>query len=530
MNKSNPLRNLAVAGFVCLLAASCSDLTDDDGTTLPDGKYPMTFTASVDGLTATRATTDNSSQWAGGEEVNIQVGSDSKTYTAASNGTLTCADGFYWQDKNSVNVAAWYPMNFSLTNIADQSQSDNYAKLDFLYSPQKEVPFNTTATLNFGHRMAKVTATLQAGGGLTSSDLNGAAVKFYGYTTATVDCAAGTITKPSNNSWITAYQSGSSYSALLIPQSPFPGGEKFISVTIGSNTYYYTPQSGDADTEAGKAYNYTITVHKSGILVSADGWQSMGEVTGTNDTNPSYTITVVTENLTDVAITNTTQEKVTESSRSFQYAFNATENPVLTFKTGSGYEVTGVQMEGIVKNNFECICENDTYTYRYTLSDVHSDVRIDVATVLYNRPAAPQVGDFLYEDGTFSHETLYLKTCAGVFYSQYNAVALHNAGRVYWRSGYTNSEMNNKINAYQPKVKNKNWYLPDRGTCHDLSNANSPDGKVAAAIAKAGGTSLGKVWTSDNTGAGYQSWVDLSTGEGDNSNDATLDVRAFLHY
>lgn len=140
MNKSNPLRNLAVAGFVCLLAASCSDLTDDDGTTLPDGKYPMTFTASVDGLTATRATTDNSSQWAGGEEVNIQVGSDSKTYTAASNGTLTCADGFYWQDKNSVNVTAWYPVNFSLTNIADQSQSDNYAKLDFLYSPQKRFP------------------------------------------------------------------------------------------------------------------------------------------------------------------------------------------------------------------------------------------------------------------------------------------------------------------------------------------------------------------------------------------------------
>ena len=61
MNKSNPFRHLAVAVFACLMAASCSDVTDD-GTALPDGKYPMTFTASVDGLSApnpaSRATTD----------------------------------------------------------------------------------------------------------------------------------------------------------------------------------------------------------------------------------------------------------------------------------------------------------------------------------------------------------------------------------------------------------------------------------------------------------------------------------------
>lgn len=49
---------LCFACMAALTAASCTDDTDD-GSRLPDGACPMTFTASVDGLTATRATTDN---------------------------------------------------------------------------------------------------------------------------------------------------------------------------------------------------------------------------------------------------------------------------------------------------------------------------------------------------------------------------------------------------------------------------------------------------------------------------------------
>ena len=58
-----------------LLFSSCAP-GEESG--LSDGKYPMTFTAQVDGLTATRATSDNS--WAGGEEVAIQIGGEVKKY------------------------------------------------------------------------------------------------------------------------------------------------------------------------------------------------------------------------------------------------------------------------------------------------------------------------------------------------------------------------------------------------------------------------------------------------------------------
>lgn len=525
-------RNLVAAGMLCFAATSCSDDGDADNR-LPDGRYPMTFTATVDGLAATRATTDNNSRWVGGEQISIQVGSKSKTYTAASDGTLTSTDGLYWQNKNSVNVMAWYPTDFSLTNITDQSQSDNYVKLDFLYSLQEEVPFNTTASLNFEHRMAKVTATLKAGSGLEDSDLQGATVKFYGYTNATVNCAAGTITSPNNNGWITACNTGgNSYSALLIPQSPFPAGGKFISVTIGSNIYYYIPQSGDADTEAGKAYNYTITVHKSGILVSADGWQSMGDVTGTNNTNPSYTITVVADNLTDVAITNTTKGTEAQSSIAFQYALNATENPVLTFKTNSGYEVNDVQIEGIVTNSF--MFDETSSTYQYTLSNVYSDVWIDVATVSYTQPATPQPGDFLYTDGTFSHETLFhIKTCAGVFYTKNQVVALHNAGR----SRSVNAEiiktgyLENTTYYYLPKVKDKSWHAPSVQECGNFYTAYSSSSSVIGERMKqAGGSVPGAIWTKDAWNINYQYWYNCSNGQSDNTNEATYDIRSFLTY
>ena len=116
---------LAMCSLLCslaLLAASCSDLTDDDGTTLPDGKYPMTFTAQVDGLTQTRAATADG-QWSSGDAVAVQVQQQQpggtpevKQYTPAGSGnsgvTLQAASGvtpFYWQTSGETkSVSAWY--------------------------------------------------------------------------------------------------------------------------------------------------------------------------------------------------------------------------------------------------------------------------------------------------------------------------------------------------------------------------------------------------------------------------------------
>jgi hypothetical protein len=284
MNQSNPFRHLAVAAFACLMAASCSDGTDD-GTTLPDGKYPMTFTASVGGLTATRATPDNS--WAGGEEVAIQIGSEVKKYTAANDGSLTIAENgtpFYWQTTSDITVNAWYPYSTTKPTVAElrvkanQSEGNNYQSSDYLEAVDATVTFNTPAALIFKHRTAKVVVTLKAGEGVT--DVANAAVTFVNQTG--VD-GGGTEVTPKNET----IDGVTTYTALVIPQQM--KDKKFIAVTLtNGNTYYYTPaQDNAADLQSGRQHTYDITVKHGYLEVSTNtggsAWGSDGsaeEVTG----------------------------------------------------------------------------------------------------------------------------------------------------------------------------------------------------------------------------------------------------------
>ncbi len=290
MNQSNPFRHLAVAAFACLLTASCNDVTDD-GTTLPDGTYPMTFTASVDGLTATRATPDNS--WAGGEEVAIQIGSEVKKYTAANDGSLTIAENgtpFYWQTTSDITVNAWYPYSTTKPTVAElrvkanQSEGNNYQSSDYLEAVDATVTFNTPAALIFKHRTAKVVVTLKAGEGVT--DVANAAVTFVNQTG--VD-GGGTEVTPKTET----IAGVTTYTALVIPQQM--KGKKFIKVTIGTGSaardYYYPPTgSTDANLEAGKQYNYTITVKKTGLEVTVTGNGTAWTNTSI-DTDPDAAVT-----------------------------------------------------------------------------------------------------------------------------------------------------------------------------------------------------------------------------------------------
>lgn len=271
-----------------LLFSTCAPGEETD---LPAGKYPMTFTAQVDGLTATRATSDNS--WAGGEEVAIQIGSEVKKYTAASGGNLTVASSgtpFYWQNTSDITVSAWYPYSAekpaadALTVKADQSQSDNYQLSDHLEADNATVTFQNP-TLAFKHRTAKVIVTLKAGGGVT--DISGATVKFLNQTG--VD-GGGTEVTPK-----TVISGTTTYTALLISQNL--QNKKFISVTLadgngGSNTYYYTPtQENEANLQGGKQYTYDITVKNGSLEVttntSSPQWQGGNDETVTGEEKKS---------------------------------------------------------------------------------------------------------------------------------------------------------------------------------------------------------------------------------------------------
>ena len=326
MNQSNPFRHLAVAGFACLMAASCSDVTDDS-ITLPDGKYPMTFTASVDGLAApnpaSRATTDVNGQtsWQENDPVAISMdgGANHKVYKISDAGIgAMIADGeantLYWQKSDETKtLAAWHPVSCTIGSntgsgeVSITDQRSGFGTLEnILHAPARDYAYSNggSVAFTFRHALAKVKVALKKGDGIEESDLSNAIVTFTGYTAGTLGYGGMTDSKgmtgsEGSNGDISpkaetpAGGGAATYTALVIPQQM--KGKKFIKVTIGTGSaardYYYTPtNSTDADLEAGKQYNYTITVKKTGLVVTVTGNGTAWTDTSI-DTDPDVAIT-----------------------------------------------------------------------------------------------------------------------------------------------------------------------------------------------------------------------------------------------
>ena len=307
MNQSNPFRHLAVAGFACLMAASCSDVTDES-ITLPDGKYPMTFTASVDGLAApnpaSRATTDVNGQTSWQENDPVAISMDGcanhKVYKISdANIGAMLPDGeantLYWQKSDETKtLAAWHPVSCTIGSntgsgeVSITDQRSGFGTLEnILHAPARDYAYSNggSVAFTFRHALAKVKVALKKGDGIEESDLSNAIVTFTGYTAGTLgyggmtDSEGMTGSEGSNGdispkAETPAGGGAATYTALVIPQQM--QGKKFIKVTIGTGgaarDYYYTPtNSTDANLEAGKQYNYTITVKKTGLVVTVTG-------------------------------------------------------------------------------------------------------------------------------------------------------------------------------------------------------------------------------------------------------------------
>lgn len=412
-NRKNLRARLLVAAMIgiSLFAVSCSDVTDSDA--LPDGKYPMTFTAQVDGLTVTRATADNT--WNGAEEVAIQIGGEIKKYTAANDGSLTIAENgtpFYWQTTSDITVNAWYPYSTTKPTIAElrvkanQSENNNYLESDYLEAVDATVTFNTPAALIFKHRTAKVVVTLKAGEGVT--DVANAAVTFVNQTG--VD-GGGTEVTPKTET----IDGVTTYSALLIPQQM--QGKLFIKVTVGGNNYYYTPKGVEnGNLRAGYVDNYTITVKQNGLSVV---WQK-GEQIEVTAEDAIFKVHLADfsapVNTTGYAVTSANGEPITASNGVYTLAGNelnislsaAEDYRLKTFLT----KVTA----GICKQKVSYAA--DTRTYTYTFHDIRSDLWLDgiqaEAEETSTSLSSPKTGDYYYADGTWS--SILAKPCIGIVF------------------------------------------------------------------------------------------------------------------
>lgn len=440
MNGTITLRNLAVAGITCLLAAACSDT--DDGSRLPDGQYPMTFTAAVDGLTATRAAGKDT--WTLNDQIAISVdgGVSSKKYkiTNASSGAMEPAvtgDGYYWQNsQENKTILAWYPAK-DIANVDISDQSSGFSAFDYLKTESTTAGFGSDVALSFKHQMAKVKYTLAKGEGITDDELNAATVTISGYTNASF--SKGTVSGD-DNGWIEpTVENASSGEALVVPQQM--QGKQFIKVTIGDKAYYYIPKGVDnGNLRAGYIENYTITVKQSGLSVL---WQEGEQIDDTAEeatfkihlkdfTAPEHTSGYSVTDADGVPIT-ATSGVYTLAGNELNISLSAADNYRLkTFLT----KVTA----GFCKQRGSYAAATRTYTY--TFRDIRSDLFLDDIQADAEEATSPlpqlKAGDYYYADGTWS-STL-TKPCIGIVFKA-------GAGQDDQASDY-NSLVDNAIHGY----------------------------------------------------------------------------------
>lgn len=440
--------------FLCaalMLAVSC---TDDSDNRLPDGKYPMTFTAVVDGMTATRVTTDNT--WVGDEKVAIQIGGDVKKYTVASGGSMTVETGdtpFCWTNSDqTMNVSAWHTSTYAATKPekfsieTDQSGTD-YQASDFLYTSQQVTYGNGSGcSLVFKHLPAKVVVNLKYGDGVTEQEVSSATVSLVNQATTSGKIADdGTVAQatPGNatiappnvlSSATSGYQK--SVQALLVPQQM--KGKQFIKVSVTTDDieriYYYTPTGTDnANLAAGQQYTYNLTVKKEGLQVEqvSASWNE-SSLTGNLSENITYQITAPTAG---VAITTTASGASLSGGNGF---FTLSGGNEITVTVDANSQSNKLLKDLPIKGLYDITSAghtSDNYTYTYTLK---SDMSISAPEFVDKGTLA--VGDYYYLDGTWSAE-LWDKPCSGIVFKV-------GAGTDDNLNNYSGSGLTGQINGY----------------------------------------------------------------------------------
>lgn len=255
--------------FAAALASCGSDEAVLGGGEQSEGGRPLEFIATMEGMQTRSA--EVKTAWADGDVIGVKISTDaSKTglYSLNADGTVKKAiASVSWPASGKSDITAWYP--FSKDNVKNKSiadQSGGYAEIDFLGAELKGKEFaeGVTVELPFKHLMTKVQCKLVAGDGITADDISGATVEFSGATYVTF--SEGKVSGSSYYSVKPYKSSDGIYSALLVPHTD-KEGYKFITVTVGGNKYYYKP-AGGVNLEAGKQYNYKITVNKTGIVLN----------------------------------------------------------------------------------------------------------------------------------------------------------------------------------------------------------------------------------------------------------------------
>ena len=200
---------------------------------------------------------------------------------------------YYPQSGKSVKILAYHPYNsdtndsYDFVVATDQSELEDYAASDLLYSEEKTYARSKTAqSLTFKHKLVKVKCTLISGNG--TPDLTGATVEIVTPERAVkFDRKTGTVAAASTSTKSGDVKLGTTYGAI-IPAQTYTKGTQFLKVTLAKGgVLYYTIPNGTGDQDlalkGGNVYTFNITVNLTGLEVKSQitEWTSISAITGT---------------------------------------------------------------------------------------------------------------------------------------------------------------------------------------------------------------------------------------------------------
>jgi hypothetical protein len=223
----------------------------------------------------------------------IAEGAENIQYKANAGGTgqigFTAASTvIYYPVPGSVDFIAYHPYQSTLTNWiykvdVSSGKQASQTGIDLLWGKAGTGYTKTTSSVNipFTHRLAKLHLTVQAGAGVPA--LPGLTVAINGlHTTADFDVkTGGALTNVGTTAVITPRYAGSyQFEAILIPENIT---SQTVSFSTGGNTYTWRISDNIGKFEAGKRYNYTVTLRKTGLIVTGNiaDWETAGTGTGT---------------------------------------------------------------------------------------------------------------------------------------------------------------------------------------------------------------------------------------------------------
>lgn len=232
-----------------LLLVACDKDGEGGGDSGGNASAPVTFTASIQPEAKTRVTVNNG--WTGLADSKMAVSIDGtvKEYTVNEIGEVTSSEPFYWEDKETMTVDAWYPYNNgvkpeTITVSADQSVAANYEKSDYLEAVGATVT-PKKATLTFTHRTAKIVCTVTS----TLGDAGDARIILHGL--AGVDEGSSVIATDKCR-------------ALVVPQT-LSSGTEFIEIQSDVVGKYMYALKEDLELKKACLYYVDVSITANGI-------------------------------------------------------------------------------------------------------------------------------------------------------------------------------------------------------------------------------------------------------------------------